>query len=251
MTPEQWAQLACSRVLFAQQQEWLRRHCTPDGLVRLAEVCQAEDARTWSQALEAAQEPFPPELGARATERLRVADEDGHDLRHVAGRLLSGAGVQPLRELAEVSEQFAAVMRPFLAAEGDIEAQRHLLEDLVEEIKAGERPSAESYAWLDALADEEMLPLLFEAVELLYGPDSPIPEGGTWFRRDVLTPVMGAIRNIGGRSAVAGYDALLDKSDDYRFLRGERETIAQTMLKLDGLEAASEAARRLRLPFFS
>jgi hypothetical protein len=75
------------------------------------------------------------------------------------------------------SEQFAALMRPFLAAEGDIEAQRHLLGDLVEEIKAGERPSAESYAWLDALADEEMLLLLFEAAKLLYRPDSPIPAG--------------------------------------------------------------------------
>ena len=62
---------------------------------------------------------------------------------------------------------------------------------------------------------------------------------------------MAAIRNIGGRQAVAGYDMLLSKSDEYRFLRAERETIAQTMLKLDGLEATSEVAPRLGIPFFA
>jgi hypothetical protein len=34
---------------------------------------------------------------------------------------------------------------------------------------------------------------------------------------------------------VAGYDELLATSEEYRILRMERETIAQTMLKLDGL----------------
>jgi len=44
---------------------------------------------------------------------------------------------------------------------------------------------------------------------------------------------------------------LLSKSDEYRFPRAERETIAQTTLKLDGREATAEVAPRLDLPFFA
>ncbi len=61
---------------------------------------------------------------------------------------------------------------------------------------------------------------------------------------------MAAIRNVGGRKAVEGYDRLLEDPKN-AFLRGQRDAIAQTMLQGDGLEAAERAAREFGLPFFS
>lgn len=59
---------------------------------------------------------------------------------------------------------------------------------------------------------------------------------------------MNAIRNIGGRKAVEGYDELL-KDPQYRFTRTQRDAVAHSMLRIDGLIAAAQAARELGLPF--
>jgi len=95
---------------------------------------------------------------------------------------------------------------------------------------------------VDALDD------LFACVALLYGP-SRMTETAAWYPRDVLTPVMSAIHNIGGRKAVEGYDKLME-DPDYNFLRGQRDAIAQSILQADGLEAAEQATRELGLPSF-
>jgi len=58
-----------------------------------------------------------------------------------------------------------------------------------------------------------------------------------------------AIRNIGGRKAVEGYDKLLEDPEN-AFLRGQRDAIAQAMLQADGLASAEDAAGELGLPYF-
>jgi hypothetical protein len=72
-----------------------------------------------------------------------------------------------------------------------------------------------------------------------------------WFTTDVATPVMNAIRKIGGQSAIERYDQLIARQDGFQFLQGQREAIVQAMLQRQGLKAAEHAARELGLPIIA
>jgi hypothetical protein len=102
---------------------------------------------------------------------------------------------------------------------------------------------------MTAIDDPQLLDDLFACVEMLYGPSSALRETATWYRNDVLGPVMEAIKGIGGQAAVAGYDELLARRPEFQFLRLQREAVAQATLQLDGLEAAELAAAELGIPF--
>jgi hypothetical protein len=248
LSPRQWAEIACSGILFHDQTEWLERKATAEGKVELARSCRAQDSRVWHQALQATPGTLPGELVEAVVSNLETANEDMYDLGYIGRRINDAAGVKPLRKLSEVSQQFADALRPLLAADGDEEGQAILVKDLRRRLDAGEQPLDRTLRWLDAIDSEELLEDLFACVSLVYGPGTTETRG-SWYPSDVLTPVMAAIRNIGGRKAVEGYDNLL-KDPENAFLRGQRDAIAQTMLQADGLEAAEQAARELGLPVF-
>jgi hypothetical protein len=250
VTAEQWAELASCGILFHDQTEWLQRKAGAEAKLALARTCTATDSRIWYEALAATPDPLPDELVEAAVTNLKTAEEEHYGVRYIGERLYSAAGVAPLRALSQVSEEFAAALRPLLAADGDEVAQRMLVRQLREQLEAQERPSREDLRWLDAIDNEDLLDDLFACVEILWGRSSPLEETAGWFRSDVLTPVMNAIRNIGGRGAVERYDRLIAKQDGLQFLRGQREAIAQSILRHDGLEAAEQAACELGLPVF-
>src|SRR5438552_332625 len=62
LTPRQWAEMACSGILFHDQTEWLKRKATAESKLELARACAAEDSRVWHQALQATPAPLPDEL---------------------------------------------------------------------------------------------------------------------------------------------------------------------------------------------
>jgi hypothetical protein len=248
LTPRQWAEIACSGILFHDQTEWLKRKATTEGKLELAQRCEDLDTRAWHQALQATPDPLPNELVEAIVTNLKTADEAAYGVSYIGERLYEAAGSEPLRALSAVSDEFAEALRPLLARHGDEEAQAVLIKDLRRRLEAGERPEDRTLGWIDAVTNVDALDDLFACVALLYGP-SRMTETAAWYPRDVLTPVMSAIHNIGGRKAVEGYDKLME-DPDYNFRRGQRDAIAQSILQADGLEAAEQATRELGLPSF-
>ncbi len=247
VTPRQWAELASCGVLFHVQTEWLQRKGTPKGKRELAEICDADDSRVWHQALQATPAPLPDELIEAIVSNLTTAREDAYGVRYIGERLYEDAGAEPLRRLSDASEKFSASVRPLLAAHGDEDAQADLVKDLRERLGAGQYPREERMNWLPEVTNEDLLDELFACIELVWGRSEGA--GEHWYP-DVLSPVMSAIRTIGGRKAVARYDRVIEKDEKFKFLRAQREAVAQSMLRGDGLEAAEQAARELGLPFF-
>lgn len=62
-----------------------------------------------------------------------------------------------------------------------------------------------------------------------------------WYNYDVINPTVNAIIAIGGEAAVAGYDELLAEDAQLRWMRNQRDKIAESILRMDGLEAARAA----------
>jgi len=247
LSPAQWSEVASCGVLFHDQTEWLKRKATEASKRELARTCSAEDTRIWHQALQATPDSIPDELVNAIATNLKTAQEEAFGLRYIGERLYEAAEAEPLRRLSEVSDDFAAVLRPLLAKDGDEDAQSILLRELREELEGGQNPSDRSLGWLDAVDSEDALDDLFACVRLVWGR-AEITETGGWWPSDVLTPVMNAIRSIGGRKAVERYDELL-KDPAYRFVRSQRDAVAHSMLRAEGLEAAERASRELGLPF--
>jgi hypothetical protein len=245
--PRQWAELASCGVLFDDQTSWLRRHANTEAVLELVDICQATDSRTWHEALAATPDPLPAELVEAVVGNLRSSEED-YQLEHIGSRLLAAAGATPLHTLSDVSEEFARALRPLLAVAGELDAQRELLRDVRNQLEAHQRPSGRELGWLEGVSSEELLDDLFACVALLYGPAPAVKETSSWFTVDVVTPVMNAIRNIGGRAVVERYDALIARGEGLQFLVDQREAVAQAMLLRHGLVAAEQAADGLGLP---
>ena len=60
---------------------------------------------------------------------------------------------------------------------------------------------------------------------------------------------MEAIASIGGRQAVAGYDALMASEDHYRWLARQRDDVAGAVLTADGERFAAAAAIHAAVPW--
>jgi hypothetical protein len=250
MTPHQWAELASSGILFHDQIEWLQRKASTEAKLELARTCRAGDSRVWYEALSATPDPLPDELVKAIVTNLKAAEDKHYNVSYIGERLYSGAGTAPLEALSRVSEHFANALRPLLAAAGDEDAQRFLVRQLREQLEAHQRPDRENLRWLDAVENEDLLDDLFACVEILWTRPAGIDVGRGWHSADAATPVMNAIRNIGGRGAVERYDRLIARNQGLQFLLSQREAIAQAMLRHNGLVAAEEAARQFGLPVF-
>jgi energy-coupling factor transporter ATP-binding protein EcfA2 len=250
MTAEQWGQVASCGILFEDQLEWLRRHSSEESKQALATTCTSSDSQVWERALAATPDPLPDALQHALLRHLTESTDD-YSLGQIGERLQSAIGPEPVRTLSEQSDEFADVLRPLLASAGDTRAQRTLIAGLRSQLEAHERPEDRRLGWLNAVTDESSLQDLFACLELLYGPASEIADTSAWVANDVLTPVMSAIRNIGGADAVRRYDQLIGKGGGMQFLHSQREVVAQAVLREEGLRAAEQAARALGVPVFS
>jgi hypothetical protein len=195
-------------------------------------------------ALRSTPDALPSELIEALVSRLRTIDSGYYQLRYIAERLAGHQEMAALKTLAEVDEDFDRIVRPFIAKLGDAESVGMMLQRLEESLTEGERPDSENLFWLDGALSEHYLPQLFRCLVLVYRPAATRHE---WI--DTMTPLMTAIRLIGSDEAVRGYDEILAEDDpDLRFLRLQREAVAQAELAKDGLDAAPIAAQAAKVP---
>jgi hypothetical protein len=264
VTPQQWAELAASGVLFEEQMEWLQRKATEEGKRLLAEVCTSNTGREWQEALRATPDPLPRELIDALTSRLSHVESD-YELSEIADRLANAGEQEALRSLLAVSDEFARIVRPHLAGSGDQGAIEVLLDELVEDLREGGRRSAGELPWLEGIGGQErFLEKLFECLVLAYPVDEPQESRSRRGSRrgrfgvqafageiyDPVTPLMAAIRGIGGEAAVRGYDKILREHPGVAFMRLQRDAIAQAELAEEGVRAGREVLASAGLPYF-
>lgn len=249
LSPERWAEIANSGVLFHEETEWLKAQWTPEAGEQFAAICIDTDARSWHQAFKAMPDPLPDQVIEAAARVIETAEDDAHGIRYIGDRMVADGRVDAVEMLAQRPSLRPALL-PLLARAGDTAAQHELVDELLAALRRGERPDESRLRWLPEVTDQDLLPKLFECLPLVYGVGAPIKDTGQWFRSDVVNPLMLAIRTIGGRAAVEGYDELIREHPDFQFLRLQRQGILQSMLLHDGLEAAEVALHDRSLPVF-
>jgi len=253
LSSRQWGQLASCGILFSTQSDWLRDVQSLDGVYEAIEAMGSDgDPDRWSQLLNCCEDPLPNMLLVRCGEVLNpqaAADPDANGFRLVA---LARRFVEAGREdLARRVEEFASLLPPLLAEEGDLDAQKEMLDELKGTLDGDGLPHEDRLAWMGGLTETAMLPGLFEVLRRSYKlSDRPMSRrvSSGYGLRDIINPTTEAISRIGGREAVAGYDELIEAGGDFRWLSGQRDRVAGAVLSEDGERFASEAARRMRLP---
>lgn len=250
-----WGELAASGVLWDLQTQWLlsiyRVAGAYAGLRALEGV--GEPGR-WQQFLSCCEDPLPNPVLLACVEQLDAElSEEGterYNLRWLARRMLEN-GRRDLAELvASRSEDFAALLEPLLAGDGDIPAQRKLMGELKERLRTERVPSEADLQWLGGVSSEQLLGGLFAVLSENWKlDDRPTARVRTGFGlHDLFGPVQEAIARVGGREAVRGYDALLAKGGGFRWLRASRERVAAAELLSDAQRFGPGAARTLGLP---
>ena len=248
LTPEQWAQVATCGFLFDKQFSWLRRKCTDAAKSVVAEICRDPAVRTWAQALEAMPAPVPREVVDTIVSCAQELGDDAWSIRSIGKRLVESDRPDAVHALSEKSEEFATCLAPVLAAAGDLEIQQRLLARVLREVEGRHLPELGELEWLREVESPTLLPNLFGILSQVVG--EPEPEGAyagdTW--GDLSRLVMAAIRRIDGPEAVDGYDRMLARDEDWRFLRLERKAVLQIALERVGGAAGARAAEQLGLP---
>ena len=246
LSAQRWAEIACSLILFEEQTEWLRRQCSDEAQAAVVEICDSPDAQAWSHIIGAIPGRLPDLLVEAITEHLREGERDKYELRSVGDRLAAEGQIEALRQLSDVSDDFAVTFRPHLAQAGDPDALQLLIDQLVSDLRQGRRPDSEDLRWLEGARDPTFLPKLFEALLLAF--KSPLNDDGRAFS-DTGTPLRAAIIQIGGEEALRLYDEILERDDDVQFLRLQREDVLQAELLRDGLADVPDACSSLGLPY--
>ena len=252
---KRWGELAACGVLWDTQTEWLlstyKFAGAYAGLATLEGVGKPE---RWQQFLSCCEDPIPnPVLLACSGQLDAELPEEGtqrYSLRWLARRMLENGRCDLAERVASRSEGFAALLEPLLAAAGDVPTQRKLAGELRERLLTERVPSEDDLQWLGGIESEQLLDELFailgENWELDDRPVAVVRSG--YGLHDLFNPLQEAIAQVGGREAVAGYDALLGKGGDFRWLRASRDRIAAAELLSDAQRFGSGAARTLGLP---
>jgi hypothetical protein len=244
LEPERWAEIVVSGVLFDTQYRWLQETASEEGKLRVAELCESEKARVWNDVLRATPDPMPEELIASLVGHLQESDPYGYAMRAIAERLAGAGELEALRQLAAKASDLEEELRPVLARAGDVPAVDSMLAQLASEIRAGEPPDHDDLGWLEGAIQTRYLPRLFECLALLQ--TTPAKRTGLV---TTTTPLVNAIRLIGGDQAVLGYDELLATNEpNFRFLRLQRHAIAEAELAKDGVGLAPAAAEAVGVP---
>lgn len=259
LDPDQWAEIAMSGVLFDNQTSWLQRKVSDEAIDAVIGICAKDDARTWRELLNSVPDPLPARLIKAVTERLRTFEAD-YELSEIVRRLTDARHLEALLALSRVSDEIADLIRPYLAQLGDDGALNRLLDDLAHDLEAGYRSDHDELNWLvGTTGNPAYLEKLFECLVLAHrGREARTPVRPRRGRRalaswgpmiDPMSPLIQAIRRIGGEDAVARYDQVLDTVDDTEFLRLQRDAIAEALLAEHGVEAGVQAAESGGLPY--
>src|SRR5262249_32789783 len=230
---ERWGELTACGVLWDAQTQWLLSIYSVAGAYAGLRVLEGVGKpERWQQFLSCCEDPLAnPVLLACAEQLDAEFSEEGterYNLRWLARRMLEN-GRRDLAELvASRSEGFAALLEPLLAGDADIPAQRKLVGELKERLRTEGVPSEEHLQWLGGGTSGQrrdgLVTVLSENWKL---DDRPAARVRTGFGlHDLFNPLQEAIARVGGREAVRGYDALLAKGGDFRWLRASRDRIA-------------------------
>ncbi|MEA2192541.1 MAG: hypothetical protein QOI73_2662 [Solirubrobacteraceae bacterium] len=246
---EQWAQLATSPLIHYRHCEWLRPQATELRMRRAVAFLVDTTAKAWLRLLDCCSAP-PPGFVVDACTASVTSEVDRPEHTTVLMQQLVSEGATPgARAWAERDEVATKALRPVLAAEGDVDAQRMLVRELVDDVRAERWKPRDELAWMSTLRSPEFLEPLFEILETVYPSRADRPTSG-WGVSDVLTPTMEAITTIGTRDAVRRYDALLSRGDELRWLRRHRDRIAAEVLTDRGAAASAGAAEIASVPLW-
>jgi SIR2-like domain/NACHT domain len=250
VTDEQWAQLATQPFIYSEQSDWLRLQATQAGMRRAMALVTDNRVRAWQRLLDCCTAP-PPEFVVEAcTASVETDADSSEDTTYLMQRLVAGGPTDGALAWAARDPIAARALRPLLALEGDIEAQRLLVHELREDTRVSRPWSRDELGWMSALREPEFLEPLFAILETTYSPSAVMPKSSGWTLHDVLTPTLEAIVKIGGRDAVRRYDVLLARGDDLRWFRTQRNRIAAEVLLAKGNVALPAAVDAARVPLF-
>lgn len=255
--PDDWARIATSGVIFDSEQRWLRSQSDPDRQDRAARrLAASRDVDRWRSLLDCCENPLTELLMSSAAEALSPKPDgtaSSTDEENVGGRaLLIHRLVENDRpDLAwKMTQQRPELLDRTLAEHGDPGAQHRLVADLVASARSGQTLVHESFGWMASATDPQLLDSLFETLGLVYKTSyEPVPRYSSGVGlHDVINPLTSVIATIGGQQAVEGYDRLLDCGGDLRWLRRQRDEVAASVLRADGLDAAPAAAAASDVP---
>jgi len=242
-------------VLWDAQTQWLlSTYSVAGAYAGLATLEGVGKPERWQQFLSCCEDPIPNPVLLACSRQLDVElPEEGtkrYNLRWLARRMLENGRRDLAEPVASRSEGFTALLEPLLATAGDVPTQRKLAGELRERLLTERVPSEDDLQWLGGIESEQMLDELFailgENWKLDERPVAVVRSG--YGLHDLFNPLQEAIARVGGREAVAGYDALLAKGGDFRWLRASRDRIASAEMLADAQRFGPSAARSLGLP---
>ena len=246
---KRWGELATCGVLWDAQTQWLKSTYTVAGAyVGLAMLIGEKQPEPWEQFLSCCKDPVPNPVLLACVEQLdaKIPEEGAqrYHLRSLARRLLENGRRDLAERVGSHSEDFAALLEPLLAGGGDIPTQLKLTSELKERLRESGTPSEEDLHWLGGVASEQLLGGLFAILDENWKLDErPVAMVRSGYGlHDLFNPLQEAIARIGGRQAVAGYDGLLARGGDYRWLRASRDRVAAAELLADAQRYGPGAA---------
>ncbi|WP_158276809.1 SIR2 family protein [Paraconexibacter algicola] len=259
--PSTWAQIATCGVVFGPEHEWLRATATDDGQVEAACLLEGEtDPEFWLDIFQSCEPPYAPRLLRSACANLeggRADDVPENEDRIACRRLVEiFVDAQEHALAARLAQRRPALqgdLDALFARGGDLPAQLRLLPDLVARAERGERLSDEDVQWMSGVTHADALPPLFRVLAAVWVTQSgPVPRFSSGSSpRDLTSPVIEAIARIGGIAAVRGYDELLERGDDLRWLRSPRDQVLARLLATIAEPLAAAAASAAGLPELS
>jgi hypothetical protein len=252
---DRWGELAACGILWDPQTRWLlSRYSVSGAYAGLRTLEGVGEPDRWRQFLSCCKDPVPnPVLLACAEQLDAQLPEEGsqrYNLRWLGRRMLESGRRDFAERIAARSDGFDTLLKPLLASSGDVRAQRKLVKELRERLRTTTAPGENDLDWLGGVESEQLLAGLFKILgENWKLDDRSLARVRVGFGlHDLFNPLQEAIARIGGRQAVARYDALLAQGGDFRWLRASRERVAAAELLADAQRFGPGAARSLGLP---
>ena len=253
-----WAELATCGILFEEHYRWLVTAATAEGVYEGLDLIAGDpNPDRWQQFLSCCPDPLPGRVLESCARDLaaEVPDEeeriDLQRVRTIASRMADNGRRDLIEKLAASSPAREAEVLPILAKAGDSESQRRLLDSLIKQLDEGVVPQQPVLSWLSPSPSPFVLGRLFEILRRTWGSaERPAGRFSTGYGLfDITSPTLEGIASIGGRGALAGYDALIAEGGAFRWLRRTREDIAGALLIAEGERFAESAAVTLSLPW--
>lgn len=255
-----WAELATCGILFEEHQRWLAGAASAEGVYLALELIAGDrDPDRWLQFLSCCPDPLPGRVLELCARDITGFDADGEEgrfalqqVRLLAARMADNGRSELVAALAAAKPACEPVLFPILAEAGDSRYQVLLLEALIEQLDEGKTPQEPVLSWLSPSPSPLVLGRLFEVLRHTWGSaERPVGRVTSGFGLvDITSPTLEGIASIGGRGALAGYDALIAEGGAFRWLRHSREdVVAGALLIAEGERFAEGGAASLGLPW--